>query len=642
MTNATMDCASSADERLPTETYNKPNRKTLDELKNVANRIRISSIKQTTRSKSGHPTTCCSAAEIMSVLHMHEMKYNPKKPLAAGNDRLILSKGHAAPALYACGIEAGFLEECPIKNLRLITSDLEGHPTPRLPFIDCATGSLGQGLAIACGMAWAGKKLDKSDYRTYCILGDGECAEGSVWEACNFAGHYKLSNLTGIIDLNRLGQSEATNLGHDVETVCARFRAFGWNVISVDGHCVDSLCHAFWEAHCETSKPTMIVAKTYKGQGMTDMIADKDNWHGKPMNQEKCDELCGLIEEKLIADCPKLTPPMPSKAALELDDIVFGATQVTLTSPPSYKPDDKIATRKAYGNALQKLSGDRVVCADGDTKNSTFSIDFMKVFPERFIECFIAEQLIAGIVMGVSCRNRAVTFGSTFAAFWSRAYDQIRMGAISQTNANFVGSHAGCSIGEDGPSQMALEDLGMFRSVAGSTVFYPSDPVSAENAVVCAANTKGICFIRTSRPGTLCVYKNDEVFEVGKHKVVREGTDAMVIGAGVTLHEALKAADSLTAKGKNIKVVDLFTIKPLDKDWLIEQAKSAGNKIVVVEDHYAQGGIGGAVAEALMGETGITMKHLCVKDIPRSGPSAALMAMFEIDAAAIEKAVDSF
>merc|ERR1712178_190487 len=347
------------------------------------------------------------------------------------------------------------------------------------------------------------------------------------------------------------------------------------------------------------------------------------------MSQEVCDQICSNLEKQMSNEETMFSgPPSPSKFSAELQE--YSSHKVSLKNPPSYSETDKIATRKAFGNALQKLDNERVVCADGDTKNSTFSIDFMKVFPDRFIECFIAEQLIAGIIMGVSCRNRAVTFGSTFAAFWSRAYDQIRMGAISQTNANFVGSHAGCSIGEDGPSQMALEDLGMFRSIAGSTVFYPSDPVSAENAVVCAANTKGITFIRTSRPGTKCVYKNDEKFAVGEHKVVKDGNSVMVIGAGVTLHEALKASETLQAKGVEIKVVDLFTIKPLNADWLREQAKSCGNKIVVVEDHYAQGGIGGAVAEALM-EDEVKIKHLCVRDIPRSGPSAALMKMFKID-----------
>lgn len=620
------------------ETYNKPNAAIIAELKNVANRIRISSLKQTTRAGSGHPTTCCSAAELLSVLFMHEMRYNPQKPLAAGNDRLILSKGHAAPALYAAWQEAGTLKECPITNLRLITSDLEGHPTPRLPFVDCATGSLGQGLAIAAGMAWASQYLDKVDYKTFCILGDGECAEGSVWEACNFASHYNLKNLVSIVDLNRLGQSQATNLGHDTETVCARFRSFGFKVIEVNGHCVESLSKAFFEARQESEKPTMIVAKTYKGYGMGEEISDKNNWHGKPMNQEQCDKICANLESQMTEQ-PKLTPPVPSKEAVELSE--YENHVVKLSSPPAYLETDKVATRKAFGNALKKLDNDRVVVADGDTKNSTFSIDFMKVFPDRFIECFIAEQLIAGVIMGVSCRNRAVTFGSTFAAFWSRAYDQIRMGAISQTNANFVGSHAGCSIGEDGPSQMALEDLGMFRSIAGSTVFYPSDPVSAENAVVCAANTKGITFIRTSRPGTKCLYKMDEEFKVGEHKVVREGGSVMVIGAGVTLHEALKASETLAAKGCEIKVVDLFTIKPLNVEWIREQAASCNNKIVVVEDHYAQGGIGGAIAEALM-EDQIRIKHLCVRDIPRSGPSAALMNMFKIDAEAIVEAVEGF
>lgn len=376
-------------------TFNKPNKATINELNNIAIRLRCSSIRQTTRSKSGHPTTCCSAADIVAMLFNYEMRYNVNKPLAAGNDRLILSKGHAAPLLYAAWQEVGYLKEDPIKNLRLITSDLEGHPTPRLPFVDCATGSLGQGLAIAAGMAWAGKFLDKSDYRTYCLLGDGECAEGSNWEACNFAGHYKLNNLCGIVDLNRLGQSEATNLGHDVETVAARFTAFGWRSIIVNGHSMEDLAKAFHTARTETEKPTMIVAKTFKGFGMGDKISDQDNWHGKPMSQEICDEICANLENKLVDSSLRLIPQAPSKHATDLDDIQFGKVPVKLSSPPNYKPTDKIATRKAYGTALAKIGQDnaRVVAADGDTKNSTFALDFKNVFPDRFIECFIAEQL---------------------------------------------------------------------------------------------------------------------------------------------------------------------------------------------------------------------------------------------------------
>jgi len=624
---------------MPETTYNKPSSATISELKNTAARLRISSIKQTTRSKSGHPTTCCSAADIVSVLFKHEMKYNVDKPLAAGNDRLILSKGHAAPLLYAAWQEVGFLKEDPIANLRLITSDLEGHPTPRLPFVDCATGSLGQGLAIAAGMAWVGKNLDKSDFQTYCILGDGECAEGAVWEACNFASHYNLSNLVGILDCNRLGQSEATNMGHDFDNWSKRFSAFGWHTIIVDGHSVEELCKAFWEARQQQDKPTMIIAKTFKGYGMGDNISDKDNWHGKPMSQEVCDQICSNLEKEISNEETVFSgPPSPSKFSADLQE--YSSHKVSLKTPPAYKEGEKVATRKAYGTALAKLDSDRVVCADGDTKNSTFSIDFMKVFPERFIECFIAEQLIAGIIIGVSCRNRAITFGSTFSAFWTRAYDQIRMGAISQTNANFCGSHAGCSIGEDGPSQMALEDLGMFRSIPGSTVFYPSDAVSMENAVALAANQKGVCFLRSSRPATSMVYQNDQEFSIGQHHVVREGDFAMVIGAGITLHNALEAAKTLESEDKKIKVVDLFTIKPLNVEWLKQQAASANNRIVVVEDHYSEGGIGEAVSAAL-NQTDIKIHQLCVDRIPRSGPPAALMAMFKIDAAAIVEKVNS-
>ncbi|KAG7279853.1 hypothetical protein CRUP_016180 [Coryphaenoides rupestris] len=617
--------------------YHKPDEKTLQGLKDVANKLRIHSINATCASNSGHPTSCCSAAELMSVLFFHSMRYKADDPRNQCNDRFVMSKGHAAPILYAAWVEAGFVKESELLNLRKIDCELEGHPTPKLAFVDVATGSLGQGLGAACGMAYTGKHFDKSSYRVYCMMGDGECSEGSVWEAMAFASYYKLDNLVAVMDINRLGQSEPAPLQHNMEVYRKRCEAFGWNTYVVDGHDVEELCKAFWQAKQVKDKPTCIVAKTFKGKGLKN-IEDLENWHGKPIPKDRVDDLLKDLQAQIQVPNKKMSPELPVEDTAPAD-----LAPILLSKPPAYALGEKMATRRAYGTALAKLgeASKRVVALDGDTKNSTFSDTFRKAFPDRYIECFIAEQNMVSVAIGCATRDRTVAFASTFAAFFSRGYDQIRMAAISQSNVNLVGSHCGVSIGEDGPSQMALEDLAMFRAIPTCTVFYPSDAVSAERAVELAANTKGICFIRTSRPESKVIYGPDEKFEVGVAKVVRQSDSdqVTVIGAGVTLHEALEAADILAAEGKNIRVVDPFTIKPLDAATILSAARATGGRIITVEDHYKEGGLGEAVLSAVAQDPSVVVTSLSVSGVPRSGKPQELLDLFKISAKHIAQAV---
>lgn len=611
--------------------------KTIRDLRVFADRLRINSIRSTNASKSGHPTSCASMAEIMSCLFFRVMKYKLSEPRDKSSDRFILSKGHAAPILYAAWAEAGLFPIEEQMNLRKLDSDLEGHPTPRLNFVDVATGSLGQGLGVAAGMAYVGKYFDKASYRTYCLIGDGESAEGSIWEALHFAGHYHLDNLCAIFDINRLGQSEPTSLQHNMEVYRKRLEAFGFHAIVVDGHDVEELCKAFDEASSTIGKPTAILAKTFKGFKFPG-ISDELNWHGKPLG-DKADEVIRAIQQQMGPDAAssivKLTAPLEDAPVVDI-------TNIRLSSPPAYKMGDMIATRLAYGTALFKLAqnNSRVIGLDGDTKNSTYSEKIKNVSPDRYIECFIAEQNLVSIAIGAGCRGRTVPFVSTFAAFFTRAFDQLRMGAISQTNINCVGSHAGISIGEDGPSQMALEDLAMFRAIPGATVFYPSDAVSCERACELAANTKGICFIRTSRPNTTVIYDNQHVFTVGKGNVVRTygQDDLVIVGAGITLQEAMKAADQLNAAGIKAAVIDPFTIKPIDRELLIKEAVRCKGRVLTVEDHYPEGGLGEAVASALADQRNVVVKRLAVREVPRSGPPDVLLEHFGIGAKAIVQA----
>jgi transketolase len=569
----------------------------------------------------------------VAVLFFGHMRYDAKNPHYHNNDRFILSKGHAAPLLYAAWAETGFFPASDLLKLRKFGCDLEGHPTPRLPFVDVATGSLGQGLGVGAGMALAAR-LDKLDYNTYVLLGDGEIAEGAVWEAASFAGIYKLNNLIAIVDANRLGQSQATAFGHDVGVYAKRFEAFGWRVEVIDGHDIEEISEVLSGIGLD-DQPLCIIAKTYKGAGVS-FLQDKDGWHGKPLNKDEAAKAIAELQPSAKSGIGAAIPapnqlPAPNNAA-------------PAGYPPiNYKPGDSVATREAYGNALARIGevDPRIVAMDGDTKNSTFAEKFFKKFPNRFTECFIAEQNMVSVATGFGARGK-VPFASTFGAFFTRTFDQIRVAGISQANLKLVGSHVGVSIGEDGPSQMALEDIAMMRAIAGSVVLYPSDAVSTEKLLEQMAQKKGICFLRTSRPKSPVIYNNDEQFPIGGAKVVRQnaGDKVTVVAAGMTLHEALKAADALKAEGIGITVIDAYSIKPLGRDVIKAAAQKTGNTVITVEEHYIEGGLGDAVAGELSVD-GIKVHKLAVTALPRSGKASELMAHFGIDAEAIAKKVKS-
>merc|ERR1712223_2234507 len=609
----------------------------IDKLKDAATRLRIHSVECTAAAGSGHPTSCSSMAETIACLYFQVMHYDNDKPKDASNDRFILSKGHCAPILYAAHAMSGLFPIEEIQKLRKIDSDLEGHPTPRLNFIDVATGSLGQGLSVACGMAYVGKFIDKASYRTYCLMGDGESMEGNVWEAINFAGFYKLDNLCAIIDVNRLGQSDPAPLQHDMEQYKARMESFGFHAIVVDGHDVEELAKAFDEAEATKGKPTMILAKTYKGRDFP-AIEDEMNWHGKALGG-KSEEVVAHLQTLL-----KNPDVKPVVKAPVVDAPTVSLENIKLSEAPSYKKGDKLATRQAYGTALVKIgkNNDRVCGLDGDMKNSTFIQELRKIFPERHVECFIRELNLAGVGIGMACRDRTVVFMSTFACFFSRAFDNFRMGIISQTNINVAGSHCGVSIGEDGPSQMGLEDIAMFRTLPGCTIFYPSDAVSCEKAVELAANAKGICYIRLSRPATEIIYDNEEEFAIGKAKIIKKSDKdcVLVIAAGITMSQAVPAVEQLAAKGINARLMDPFTVKPIDAEAILSNAKECGGRILVVEDHYPEGGIGDAVSEVVCEKRDFVVKKMCVREVPRSGPPMVLLEKFGIGTNCIIKGVE--
>jgi transketolase len=600
-------------------------------LKGIANQLRIHSINATTAAGSGHPTSCCSAADIVATLFFGHMRYDPKNPHYYNNDRFILSKGHAAPLLYAAWAETGLIPVEKLLTLRKFNSDLEGHPTPRLPFVDVATGSLGQGLSVGAGMALAAR-FDKLDYNTYVLLGDGEIAEGSVWEAASLAGIYKLSNLIAIVDANRLGQSQPTAFGHDIGIYRKRFEAFGWRVEDIDGHDLEEISEVLGGVGLN-DQPLAIIAKTYKGAGVS-FLQDKEGWHGKPLSKEEAAKAIAELQPTAKSGIG-VAIPAPNQLPEPNDAAPAGYPAL------SYKIGDSVATREAYGNALARM-GDvdpRIVAMDGDTKNSTYSEKFMKKFPARFTECFIAEQNMVGVAIGMGTRGK-VPFVSTFACFLTRAHDQIRIAGNSEANLKLCGSHAGISIGEDGPSQMGLEDLAMMRSVVGSRVLYPSDAVATEKLVEQMALAKGICYLRTARPKTAVIYNNDEQFPIGGAKVLRQnvGDKVTVVAAGVTLYEALKAADALKNEGIGVTVIDAYSVKPLAKDTILAAAQKTNNSVITVEDHYAEGGLGDAVAGEL-NPAGIKVHKLAVYGLPRSGKPAELLAHFGIDAAAIASKV---
>jgi transketolase len=603
-------------------------------LRNVATRLRIDSVRATSEAGSGHPTSCASAAEIVAALFFAEMRYDPRNPQNPDNDRFVLSKGHAAPILYAAWAEVGFLTRDDLLKLRRLDSDLEGHPTPRLPFVDVATGSLGQGICAAVGIALNARRI-KSDYRTYVLLGDGESAEGSVWEAAEAAAHDRLDSLCGITDVNGLGQSGPSIWNHDMDAYASKWRAFGWHPLVVDGHDVGALLDAFDEARKTKGQPTMIVARTVKGKGIP-LAEGKGGWHGKAFKKGgELDSVLRALESQLVADEEAAQPPdgpRTSRPAAPPKKATVGAL--------SYKLGDSVATREAYGTALAKLGDgdDRIVALDGDVKNSTFSEKFEERHADRFFQNFIAEQVMIGSAMGLAARG-AIPFPSTFAAFLTRAYDFIRMACISNLNVKIAGSHAGVSIGEDGPSQMALEDLAMMRAQPNMTVLYPCDAVSTERLLELMAYDPGPAYMRTSRPKTPVIYGPDERFTIGGLKILRESANdtATVIGAGVTVFEALKAYDQLQKSGTSIRVVDLYSLQPIDSVSLLRCARET-KRIITVEDHYAAGGVGDAVATAVA-EGGFTVERLCVREIPRSGTPEQLVDHYGISSGHIVAAV---
>jgi transketolase len=604
-------------------------------LQDVATQLRIDSVASTSRAGSGHPTTCLSAADIMAVLFFWEMRFDPKNPQNPDNDRFVLSKGHAAPILYAAWAEAGLFPREQLMELRTFESDLEGHPTPRLPFVDVATGSLGQGICAAIGIALNARRIG-SAYRTYVLLGDGEIAEGSVWEAADAASHYKLDNLCAIVDANALGQSQATEFGHDLNRIAARWSAFGWKALVVDGHDIADVQKGLDAARATSGQPTVLVARTLKGKGLSS-IEGKDAWHGKALKSgEEADKALKELEAKLTRTDAKPAISGPRSSSKPAPPADYGTLP-----PPAYKMGDLVATREAWGTALAAVGklDPRIVALDADVKNSTFSDRFEKVAPDRFYEMFIAEQVMVGAAMGFAARG-AVPFPSTFACFLYRAADFIRMAGISMLNMKLTGSHAGVSIGEDGPSQMALEDLAMMRAIPNAVVLYPCDAVSTERLVAEMAQHKGLAYMRTSRPKTPVSYGPDERFPIGGSKVLRQSPDdkAMVVGAGITVFEALKAYDILKAEGISIRVVDAYSLQPIDTATLTEGAKVAGGKVVTVEDHYAAGGLGDAVAEALA-PSGVIVERLAVRAIPRSGEPEELVDKFGLSARHIVEAV---
>jgi transketolase len=608
-------------------------------LQNLATQLRIDSIRATTEAGSGHPTSCMSAADIVAALFFAEMRFDPQDPQHPENDRFVMSKGHAAPLLYAAWAATGAFPRDEVLKLRRLDSDLEGHPTPRLPFVDVATGSLGQGLAAGVGMALNARRIG-SDYRTYVLLGDGETAEGSVWEAAEVASAQQLDNLCGITDVNGLGQSRTTQWRHDLGAIAARYRACGWHAVTIDGHDLPAVLAALAEARSTRGRPTMLVARTQKGKGVK-LVEGKDNWHGKAMKRDEADRAIAELEGQQVRTTdPAPVIPRPARRKVEgaLPDFVAA------TPAPSYGAGDQVATREAYGTALVALGGvdPRVVALDADVKNSTFSERFEKVYPERFYQMFIAEQAMLGVAMGLASRG-AIPFPSTFACFLERAADFVRMAGISNLGLKLAGSHAGISIGEDGPSQMALEDLAMFRGVPTCTVFYPCDAVSMERLMALAAATPGMVYLRTSRPKTPVLYQPSDTFAVGGSKVLRQsgGDVVTVVGAGVTVFEALKAHDTLAADGVAIRVIDAYSVQPIDRDTLVAAGRVTSGRVITVEDHYAHGGLGDAVSEAVW-DQGFRVQRLAVREIPRSGPPDVLLDRYGISARAITDAVRAF
>jgi transketolase len=600
-----------------------------DDWRELGQQLRVDSIRSSSAAGSGHPTSSMSAADLMAVLMAKYLHYDFDRPDDPRNDHLIFSKGHASPLLYAMYRAAGAISDDEMLTFRKFGSRIEGHPTPVLPWVDVATGSLGQGLPISVGIALAGKRLDRLPYRVWCLCGDSEMAEGSMWEAFEAAGHNALDNLTAIIDVNRLGQTGPTMHGWDLDAYRRRVEAFGWQAIEVDGHDVAAIDAALAGATATHGQPSVIIARTEKGHGVK-AVADLPGKHGKPLDDPDASiaELGG----------PRNIHVDVAKPGFEGRPHEFPTGELSL---PAYEPGTKEATRKAFGDALVALGRARgdVVAIDGEVGNSTYTEEFSDALPDRFFQSYIAEQQMIATAVGMQVRGWT-PFAATFAAFLARAYDFVRMAAVSRASIAIAGSHAGVSIGEDGPSQMALEDLATFRAVHGSTVLYPSDANQTAALIPQMADRDGIVFMRTTREKTPILYDPGESFEIGGSRVVRrsDGDAVTLIGAGITLHEALKAADALAADGITARVIDLYSVKPIDAATVRAAARETG-AIITVEDHWAEGGIGDAVLDCLAVEQPhpVVVK-LAVRDMPGSGTPAELMAAAGIDAAHIAEA----
>lgn len=591
----------------------------------LAQQLRVDSVRSSAAAGSGHPTSSMSAAELMAVLIDGHLRLDYADPSNPANDHLIFSKGHASPLYYAILKAVGAIDDAELLTFRKLGSRLEGHPTPRIPPTDVATGSLGQGLPIGVGVAMAGRSLDKLPYRVWVLCGDSEMAEGSMWEAFQHAGWEGLSNLTAIIDVNRLGQTRETMLGWDLDGYVRRIEAFGWKAIAIDGHDVDAIEAAYAEAEATTDRPTAIVARTKKGRGVK-AVEDQDGKHGKPLEDPEAAiaELGG--ERDLLVDVAK-----PSAGTANEFSVSGG-------SVPSYELGSEVATRKAYGESIAALADMRgdVVALDGEVSNSTHSEDFRKAHPDRYFEMFIAEQQLVAAAIGMQVRGWT-PYVSTFAAFLSRAYDFVRMGAISRAKLVLSGSHAGVSIGEDGPSQMALEDMASLRAIHGSTVLHPSDANQTAALVQAAADRPGITFIRTLRGKTPVRTPAGEA-RIGGSRIAHEGDDVAIVACGICLDEAVKAAERLAGEGIHARVLDAYSIKPIDAEAVRAAARDCG-AIVTVEDHAPEGGLGDAVLDALAeGDERAHVVKLAVREIPGSGTPEELLHRAQIDADAIADA----
>lgn len=616
-------------------TQQAPSTSTIAAIREKARRLGLLSMMSTTAAGSGHPTSCLSAKELVAGAFFNAMKFDPKDPNGPASDRFVLSKGHAAPLLYAALAEAGVFPDSRVMTLRQFSSELEGHPTPRIPGVDAATGSLGQGLSVGAGLA-IGAKMDKLGTRVYVLLGDGELAEGNVWEAAAFAAHYRLDNLIALADINALGQSQRTMYEHNMEVYRQKFESNGWKTQIIDGHDVGAVLVALDRAKSAANgQPQAILARTIKGHGVS-FLADKDGWHGKPLSNDQLAkataELGGPIEvaadpgrsyERKNLPAPPDFPPPPA---------------------PEYAAGSLVATREAYGHALKRIAAvnPHIVALDGDVKNSTFAEIFGNAYPDRFFQAYIAEQNMVSAGVGLAARGK-VPFVSSFACFLSRAYDQIRMAAISRCSIRLCGSHCGVSIGEDGPSQMALEDIAMFRAVHGSTVLYPSDAYSTERLTEFAARLPGITYIRTSRPKLPLLYSANYEFPIPGFRILRQSPSdrALIVAAGVTLHESLHAYEALKSEGIAVRVMDLYCVKPIDAAAIAVQLAAAGNCLITAEDHYPEGGLGEAVLTALVeaGAAPRRFRKLAVAGMPHSGKPEELLEAFGISAKNVITAV---